>query len=237
MHPLKSCWPRQKTGRALKREGVTTIEIKSGYGLDVDTELKMLRVARLLGDDDPQLDVRTTFLGAHALPPEYASIGPHTSGLLPIKCCRRFTCKTWPMPLTGSVKPLPSARKKIEQVFDRAKELGMDIKLHADQLSDLDGAALAARYQACLPIISSIHPKPASTRSPAPAPLRSAARCILYIEGDAETARRTVTPLPGADCHRHRCQSGLITGPVIVTHTQHGLYVIFLLPRRKPWRG
>ena len=63
----------KKRAEALKREGVTTVEIKSGYGLDVETELKMLRVARLLGDDDPQLDVKTTFLGAHALPPDYAS--------------------------------------------------------------------------------------------------------------------------------------------------------------------
>ena len=138
----------KKRARALKREGVTTIEIKSGYGLDVDTELKMLRVARLLRDDDPQLDVRTTFLGAHALPPEYASDRDAYVQLVADKMLSLVYLQNLADAVDGFCETIAFSPEEIEQVFDRAKELGMDVKLHADQLSDLDGAALAARYQA-----------------------------------------------------------------------------------------
>ena len=138
----------KKRAKALKREGVTTIEIKSGYGLDVDTELKMLRVARLLGDDDPQLDVRTTFLGAHALPPEYASDRAEYVRLVADKMLSQVYLQNLADAVDAFCETIAFSPEEIEPVFDRAKELGMDVKLHADQLSDLDGAALAARYQA-----------------------------------------------------------------------------------------
>lgn len=138
----------KKRAGALKREGVTTVEIKSGYGLDVETELKMLRVARLLGDDDPQLDVKTTFLGAHALPPDYASdrgayVRLVTDRMMP-QVCRENLADA----VDGFCETIAFSPEEIEQVFDRARELGLAVKLHADQLSDLNGAALAARYQA-----------------------------------------------------------------------------------------
>ena len=138
----------KKRAAALKREGVTTIEIKSGYGLDVETELKMLRVARLLGENDPQLDVRTTFLGAHALPSEYASdraayIRLVVETMLP-QVCRENLADA----VDGFCETIAFSPEEIEQVLVRACDLGLDVKLHADQLSDLNGAALAARYHA-----------------------------------------------------------------------------------------
>ena len=138
----------KKRAAALKREGVTTIEIKSGYGLNVETELKMLRVARLLGDDDPQLDVKTTFLGAHALPPEYASDRAAYVRLVADKMLPQVSRENLADAVDGFCETIAFSPEEIEPIFDRAKDLGMDIKLHADQLSDLNGAALAARYQA-----------------------------------------------------------------------------------------
>ena len=138
----------KKRAEALKREGVTTLEIKSGYGLDVETELKMLRVARLLGEEDPQLDVRTTFLGAHALPPEYASDRAAYVRLVADNMLSQVYLQNLADAVDGFCETIAFSPEEMEPVFDRAKELGMDVKLHADQLSDLDGAALAARYQA-----------------------------------------------------------------------------------------
>ena len=138
----------KKRAEALKREGVTTLEIKSGYGLDVETELKMLRVARLLGEDDPQLDVRTTFLGAHALPPEYASDRAAYVRLVADNMLSQVYLQNLADAVDGFCETIAFSPEEMEPVFDRAKELGMGVKLHADQLSDLDGAALAARYQA-----------------------------------------------------------------------------------------
>ena len=138
----------KRRAEALKREGVTTVEIKSGYGLDVETELKMLRVARLLGDDDPQLDVKTTFLGAHALPPDYSSDRDAYIRLVADKMLSQVYLENLADAVDGFCETIAFSPEELEPVFDRAKELGMDVKLHADQLSDLDGAALAARYQA-----------------------------------------------------------------------------------------
>ena len=138
----------KRRAEALKREGVTTVEIKSGYGLDVETELKMLRVARLLGDDDPQLDVKTTFLGAHALPPDYTSDRAAYIRLVADKMLSQVYLENLADAVDGFCETIAFSPEELEPVFDRAKELGMDVKLHADQLSDLDGAALAARYQA-----------------------------------------------------------------------------------------
>lgn len=138
----------KKRADALKREGVTTMEIKSGYGLDTETELKMLRVARRLGEEDPQLDVKTTFLGAHALPPEYASDRTAYIQLVADEMLSRVYVENLADAIDGFCEGIAFSPEEIEQVFGRARELGMDVKLHADQLSDLNGAALAARYGA-----------------------------------------------------------------------------------------
>ncbi|MDH3230851.1 MAG: imidazolonepropionase [Alphaproteobacteria bacterium] len=132
---------------ALAREGVTTIEIKSGYGLDIETELKQLRVARRLGEA-LGMAVRTTFLGAHALPAEFAGrpddyIDFVCNESLPAAADAGLTDAVDAFCESIAFSPAQTAR-----VFDRAKALGLPVKLHADQLSDLGGAALAAGYGA-----------------------------------------------------------------------------------------
>ncbi|MGX9733115.1 imidazolonepropionase [Janthinobacterium aestuarii] len=130
---------------ALLAEGVTTIEIKSGYGLDADSEAKMLRVARRIGEQLP-LTVRTTFLGAHALPPEYAG---QADSYIELLCARMLP----QLANDGLVDAVDAFCERIgftpaqtQRVFEAAQALGLPVKLHAEQLSDLGGAALVARY-------------------------------------------------------------------------------------------
>lgn len=132
---------------ALLAEGVCAIEIKSGYGLALEHERKQLRVARRLGQDYG-VTVRTTFLGAHALPPEYAG---RSSDYIDVVCQEMLPA----LAAEGLVDAVDVFCERIaftlaetEQVFRAAQALGIPVKLHAEQLSDMDGAALAARYQA-----------------------------------------------------------------------------------------
>ncbi len=138
---------------ALKRvdtliaEGVTTLEIKSGYGLDIESELRMLRVARKIGELR-DITVSTTYLAAHATPAEYKGnqqgyldevVLPglelaHAEGLVDV--------------VDGFCEGIAFSTSEIAQVFDKAKALGLPVKLHAEQLSNLGGAALAASYGA-----------------------------------------------------------------------------------------
>ena len=128
-------------------EGVTTVEIKSGYGLDTDTELKMLRAARALGETGV-VDVVTSFLGAHAIPPEYKE----RSGEFIDLVCNEMLPAAAEAGLADAVdgfcEKIAFTPDEIERVFQKAGELGLPVKLHAEQLSDLGGAALAARYGA-----------------------------------------------------------------------------------------
>ena len=128
-------------------EGVTVIEIKSGYGLDLKTELKMLRAARLLANNNP-IEVKTTFLGAHAVPPEFVGQADTFVDFI----CEEVMPEVADLGLADAVdafcegigfSPIQTSR-----VFEKATTLGLPVKLHADQLSDLGGAALAARYRA-----------------------------------------------------------------------------------------
>ncbi len=138
---------RQRLLRLLE-EGVTTVEIKSGYGLDAASELKMLRVARALGRDLP-VTVRTTFLGAHALPPEYGESGADayidmlSEELLP-EVARQGLADAVDV-FCESVGFNPA---QAERMFEAAAALGLPVKGHVEQLSDLKGAVLAARYRA-----------------------------------------------------------------------------------------
>jgi len=131
----------------LLAEGVTTLEVKSGYGLDLDTELCMLRVARRLGRDLP-LRVRTTCLAAHALPPEYRQ---DRAGYLDL-VCRTILPAVAREGLADAVdaycEGIAFSAAETARVFGTARSLGLPVKLHADQLSDAGGAALAARFQA-----------------------------------------------------------------------------------------
>jgi imidazolonepropionase len=133
--------------RALLAEGVTTIEIKSGYGLDTADEAKMLRVARRLGRDFA-VDVRTTFLGAHALPPEFAGrpdayIDAVCNDMLPAVVAEGLADAVDVFCDNIGFTPAQTRR-----VFETARALGLPVKLHAEQLSDQGGAQLAAEYQA-----------------------------------------------------------------------------------------
>ena len=131
---------------ALLSEGVTTVEIKSGYGLDLAQELKQLKVARALGDAYP-VTVKTSFLGAHALPPEYQGRqGDYIDlvcGMMPAVGESGLADA-----VDGFCETIGFTAEETTRVFEAARRQGLPVKLHADQLSDLGGAALAARFGA-----------------------------------------------------------------------------------------
>lgn len=138
---------------ALKRvdvllsEGVSTIEVKSGYGLDLDTELKMLRVARQIQQHRP-VKIQTSFLGAHAVPAEYKG---RSDAYLDEVClpALEFAHKEGLVDaVDGFCEGIAFSPKQITRVFKKANELGLPVKLHAEQLSDLGGAKLAAEHGA-----------------------------------------------------------------------------------------
>jgi len=132
---------------AMAAQGATTVEIKSGYGLDTESELKQLRVARLLGARC-DVDVRTTLLAAHAVPPEYTGRADDY--------VERVCSETIPAAAREGVVDAVDAfcetigftAAQTRRVFDAARASGLPVKLHADQLSDGDGAALAAEFGA-----------------------------------------------------------------------------------------
>lgn len=128
-------------------EGVTTVEIKSGYGLDLSSELKMLRVARRLGEKRP-VAVRTTLLGAHALPPEFAGRSDDYIDWI----CRELIPAAAAEGLADAVdafcETIGFSPEQTARVFEAAVAHQLPVKLHAEQLSDQGGARLAARYDA-----------------------------------------------------------------------------------------
>jgi len=135
---------------SLLAEGVCAIEIKSGYGLALEHERKQLRVARRLGEAHG-VTVRTTFLGAHALPPEYAGRANGSSDYIDLVCREMLPA----LAAEGLVDAVDAFCERIafsleetERVFEAAQSLGLPVKLHAEQLSDMGGAALAARFGA-----------------------------------------------------------------------------------------
>ncbi|MDO8073366.1 imidazolonepropionase [Janthinobacterium sp. SUN176] len=130
---------------ALLAEGVTTLEIKSGYGLDAASEAKMLRVARRIGQTLP-VSVRTTFLGAHALPPEYAGQADAYIGLLCGQMLPQLASDGLVDAVDAFCERIGFTPAQTQRMFDAAQALGLPVKLHAEQLSDLGGAALVARY-------------------------------------------------------------------------------------------
>lgn len=128
-------------------EGVTGIEIKSGYGLDIETELRMLRSARAVGQQRP-IRVRTTFLGAHATPAEYAGRDDAYIDEVCIPALRAAHTAGLVDAVDGFCEGIAFQPAQIARVFDVAQELGLPVKLHAEQLSNLGGAKLAASYGA-----------------------------------------------------------------------------------------
>ncbi|MER9870791.1 imidazolonepropionase [Mesorhizobium sp. M0136] len=132
---------------ALIAEGVTTVEIKSGYGLDLENEKKSLRAARRLGGERP-VTVRTTFLGAHALPPEAKGDKDAFIDLVANEILPAIAAEGLADAVDGFCEGIAFWPEQIARVFDAAKAAGLPVKLHADQLSNLHGAELAARYGA-----------------------------------------------------------------------------------------
>ncbi len=132
---------------ALIAEGVTTIEIKSGYGLELDTERRQLQAARQLGSQRA-ISVRTTFLGAHTVPPEMKG----NSGAYIDAVCNTMLPQVAAEGLADAVdafcEGIAFSPDETARVFAKARELGLPVRLHADQLSNLHGAALAARFGA-----------------------------------------------------------------------------------------
>ncbi|WP_414157780.1 imidazolonepropionase [Pseudomonas sp. BNK-15] len=133
--------------QALMRDGVTTIEIKSGYGLDLANERKMLRVARRLADELP-VAVRATCLAAHALPPEYAGRADDYIAHICDQMLPELAAEGLVDAVDAFCEHLAFSPAQVERVFIKARELGLPVKLHAEQLSSLHGSSLAARYQA-----------------------------------------------------------------------------------------
>ena len=140
---------RQSAARlgSMLSEGVTTVEIKSGYGLDLDTELKILRVARLLGESFP-VTVVPTFLGAHALPPEFEGRSNEYIDFICAEVLPRVAEQGLAVAVDVFCDRIGFTPEQTERVFRAAKAHGLHLKLHAEQLSDQGGAELAAGYGA-----------------------------------------------------------------------------------------
>ncbi|AOH83360.1 imidazolonepropionase [Sphingomonas panacis] len=132
---------------ALIAEGVTTVEIKSGYGLDAASETRMLRAARRLGRERP-VRIATTFLGAHALPPEYAGDADGYIAMLCDDMLPQVAAAGLADAVDAFCEGIGFSPAQTERMFRAATALGLPVKLHAEQLSNLHGAALAARYGA-----------------------------------------------------------------------------------------
>lgn len=187
----------------LKATGVTTVEVKSGYGLDRDSELKMLRVARRIGRE-AGVWVRTSYLGLHAVPPElkadrgaYVDLAiddilpaAHADGLVDM--------------VDAYCEPIAFTTDEVSRLFEKAKALGLPVKLHADQLSDGGGAALAARYGA-LSADHVEHTTEAGVRAMAEAGV------VAVLLPGAYLMLRETTPPPIALFRQHGVQMAVAT--------------------------
>jgi len=126
-------------------EGVTTVEVKSGYGLDKASETRMLRAARRLARER-RIDIATTFLGAHAMPPEYADKDAYIDSVCAM--IPEIAGTKLADAVDAFCEGIAFSPMQIARVFDAARAASLSVKLHADQLSNLHGAALAANYGA-----------------------------------------------------------------------------------------
>jgi imidazolonepropionase len=133
--------------KALMADGVTTVEIKSGYGLDLPNELKLLEVIRRLATDTPATVV-PTFLGAHAVPPEFKGRADDYVQVVIQEMLPEIARRGLARAVDVFCESIGFSRAQTQRVFEAARAHGLRVKLHAEQLSDMKGAALAARYQA-----------------------------------------------------------------------------------------
>ena len=132
---------------ALIAEGVSVIEVKSGYGLDVDTELKMLRVARMI-EGVRRVRVKTSFLGAHAVPEEYKARPSDYIAEVCLPALERAANERLVDAVDGFCEGIAFSTDEMRPVFEKARALGLPVKLHAEQLSNIGGTKLAADYGA-----------------------------------------------------------------------------------------
>ena len=187
---------------ALIAEGVTTVEIKSGYGLDTPTELRMLRAARALGTLR-DVRVRTSVLAAHALPPgatdKEAYITEVCTGILPAAAAAGLADA-----VDAFCEGIAFSPAQVARVFAAAKALGLPVKLHADQLSNTGGAALAARHGA----LSADHLEYAD--EPSVAAMAAAGTVATLLPGAAYFIREAQMP-PVALFRRHRVPMAVAT--------------------------
>lgn len=172
---------------AMIAEGVTFIEVKSGYGLDRETELKMLRVARRIAKVRP-IEVKTSFLGAHAVPAEYAGRADAYIEDVCIPTLRVAHTEGLVDAVDGFCEGIAFDTKQIARIFTVAKKLGLPVKLHAEQLSNIGGTQLAAQYGA----LSADHVEYA-TDADAKA-LATASTVAVVLPGAYYTLRETQAP-------------------------------------------
>lgn len=181
---VQGALPRLDT---LISEGVTAVEVKSGYGLDRETELNMLRAARRLGELRP-VQVKTTFLGAHATPAEYKGRDDAYIDEVCIPALHAAYAEGLVDAVDGFCENIAFSPAQIERVFKVAKELGLPVKLHAEQLSHQGGTALAAQYGAL-----SVDHVEYATEEDAKAMAASASVAVI-LPGAFYTIRETQAP-------------------------------------------
>jgi len=173
--------------RTMIANGTTTVEIKSGYGLDVDTELKLLRIARRLGGE-LGITVRTTYLGAHVVPPEYADRRDEYLALVCDVMLPRIAREGLADAVDVFCDTLAFSVPESARVLDAARRLGLAVKVHADQIDDTGAAALAARYGA----LSADHIE--HTGEAGVAALARAGTVAVLLPGAYHYLRETVKP-------------------------------------------
>ncbi|GAB5463980.1 imidazolonepropionase [Hoeflea alexandrii] len=172
---------------AMIAEGVSTLEIKSGYGLDTANELKMLRAAKAVAAQRP-VRVRTSYLGAHAVPPEYKGRGDAYIDEVCIPALEATHAEGLVDAVDGFCEGIAFTPEQIARVFERAKVLGIPVKLHAEQLSNRGGAKLAAEYGA----LSADHLEYATADDAAA--MAKAGSVAVILPGAFYTLRETAAP-------------------------------------------
>lgn len=186
---------------AMIAQGVTTVEIKSGYGLDIQTELRMLRVARRIAEVRP-VRVRTSYLAAHAVPPEYA--GRPDAYLDEVVLPGLAQAEGLADAVDAFCEGIAFSPAQVERLFTAARARGLPVKLHAEQLSNLHGAALAARFGA----LSADHLEYLDAAGAAA--MAAAGTVAVILPGAFYTLRETVLP-PIALLRRHKVPMAVAT--------------------------
>jgi imidazolonepropionase len=176
---------------ALIAEGVTTIEVKSGYGLDIETERAMLRAARRIAEARP-VRVRTSFLGAHAVPPEYRGRPDAYLDEVCLPALEAAHAEGLADAVDGFCEGIAFDVAQMARVFGRARDLGLPVKLHAEQLSNIGGARLAASFGA----LSADHLEYAEDADAAA--MAAAGTVAVILPGAFYTLRETRLPPIGA---------------------------------------